>query len=155
MNKNIVFLLLLILAGCSSEQPESQKETARQEPPMAPQLSMEQSQGQSPFTSVTAQAAQQLITGKAGLLILDTRTTNEILTSGAIAGSQQASLRAIFQDQLAVPKDTPILVVCAVGGRSFAAGKIMIQHGFTEIYNLRGGLDEWKAAGLPVIYPKM
>ncbi|MBU1641081.1 MAG: rhodanese-like domain-containing protein [Proteobacteria bacterium] len=155
MNKNIVFLLLLILAGCSSEQPESQKETGRQEPPMAPQLSMEQSQSQSPFTSVTAQAAQQLITDKAGLLILDTRTTNEILSNGAIAGSQQASLRAIFQDQLTVAKDTPILVVCAVGGRSFAAGKIMIQHGFTEIYNLRGGLDEWKAAGLPVIYPKM
>lgn len=122
---------------------------------MAPQLSMEQSQSQSPFTSVTAQAAQQLITDKAGLLILDTRTTNEILSNGAIAGSQQASLRAIFQDQLTVAKDTPILVVCAVGGRSFAAGKIMIQHGFTEIYNLRGGLDEWKAAGLPVIYPKM
>lgn len=120
---------------------------------MAVPIPLEQ-QKQNPFTSISAHEAQQLIADKAGLVILDTRTTREIINDGAITGSQQASLRAIFQDELAIAKETPILVVCAVGGRSFAAGKIMVQHGFQEIYNLRGGLDEWKRAGLPVTYPK-
>jgi rhodanese-related sulfurtransferase len=150
----ITLLLVLLLAACSTEQTEPEKEAARQAPPMAVQIPLAQTQAQAPFTSISAQTAQQLMADKAGLLILDTRTANEIINYGAIPGSQQASLRAIFQDQLAIAKDTPILVVCAVGGRSFAAGKIMVRNGFTEIYNLRGGLDEWKAAGLPVTYPR-
>lgn len=152
MNTYAALFLLLILASCSTEQPEANKETATPEPPLAVQIPVQQSHA--PFTSITAQAAQKLIADKADLLILDVRTSNEILRYGALAGSQQGSLRAIFQDELAIAKETPILVVCAVGGRSYAAGQIMVKQGFQEIYNLRGGLDEWKAAGLPVIYPK-
>ncbi len=156
MPKNSALFLILLLAGCSTEPADSQKPSAQQEPPPAIQIPLQQvqPQSQSPFTSISAQTAQDLIANKKDLLILDTRTTNEILTYGAIPGSQQASLRTIFQDGLAIAKDTPILVVCAVGGRSYAAGKVMVKHGFKEIYNLRGGLDEWKAGGLPVIYPK-
>ncbi len=142
MKKNIalLLLLLLILTGCSSEQQEPQKE----EGPVS----------QAPFTSISAHAAQGLMKSKRDLVILDVRTTQEILRDGALAGSQQTSLRAIFQDQLTVAKETPIMVVCAVGGRSYAAGQIMVRQGFQEIYNLRGGLDEWKRAALPVVYPK-
>ncbi len=151
MNKIIVLLLVLILTGCSPEQPEPQAETPQPEPPLATQILLEQSQA--PFTSISAHVAQGLINDKADLLILDTRTTREIISHGAIPGSRQASLRTIFQDGLTIAKDTPILVVCAVGGRSYAAGKIMVKYGFQEIYNLRGGLDEWKEVGLAVVYP--
>ncbi len=156
MKKITAIILLLILASCSSEQSEPQKASSTQEePPMATQIPIEPVKPQqSPFTSISAQAAQKLIAEKEGLLILDTRTTGEIVNYGAIPGSQQASLKAIFKNELPIPKNTPILVVCAVGGRSFAAGKVMVRHGFTEIYNLRGGLDEWKQAGLQVTYPK-
>lgn len=154
MPTRIILLLVLFVAACSSEQAEPQKTAARQAPPLAVQIPLTQAQTRNPFTSISAQTAHQLMADKAELVILDTRTTNEIISYGAIPGSQQASLRMIFQDQLPLAKDTPILVVCAVGGRSFAAGKIMVKHGFTEIYNLRGGLDEWKAAGLPVTYPR-
>lgn len=152
MHTYIVFFLCLILAGCSTEQPEANNKIAQPEPPLATQILFDQNQA--PFTSITAYMAQKLIADKADLLILDTRTTREILSYGAIPGSRQTSLRAVFQDELAIPKDTPILVVCAVGGRSYAAGQIMVKHGFTEIYNLRGGLDKWKEAGLPVAYPQ-
>ncbi|MEN8257343.1 MAG: rhodanese-like domain-containing protein [Thermodesulfobacteriota bacterium] len=156
MNKFSALLFILILAGCSSEQSDPKKTTSVQEqPPLAIQIPLEPvEQQQSPFTSISAQTAQKLISGKEGLLILDTRLTREIINYGAIPGSQQTSLRSIFQNDLPIPKNTPILVVCAVGGRSYAAGKIMVKHGFTEIYNLRGGLDEWKKAGLSVVYPK-
>lgn len=142
MKKNIalLLLLLLILAGCSSEQQEPQKEKG----PVS----------QAPFTSIPAHTAQELMKSKSDLVILDVRTSQEILRHGALAGSRQTSLRAIFQDQLTMAKETPIMVVCAVGGRSYAAGQIMVRQGFQEIYNLRGGLDEWKRAALPVVYPK-
>ncbi len=152
MTKKIALLLILILAGCSSEQPEAKKETAPQEPPLATKINLDQQQA--PFTSISAHTAQKLMADKSDLIILDVRTTKEILSYGALAGSQQASLRTIFQNELTIPKETPILLVCAVGGRSYAAGQVMVKYGFQEIYNLRGGLDEWKKAALPVVYPK-
>ncbi len=154
MNKIIAFFLLLALAACSSEQTEPAKKAATAEPPMAKQLPMSQTPSKPAFTSISPLTAQKLIADKTDLLILDTRTTREIVTNGTIAGAQQTSLRTIFQNELTIPKETPILVICAVGGRSYAAGKIMVKHGFKEIYNLSGGLDKWKAAKLPVVYPK-
>ena len=163
MTKIIALFCILLLAACSSEQPKPEA-AVKKEPPMATEITQTQAQGpaqqpvkqvRAPFSSISAHAAQKLIAEKSDLLILDTRTTKEIITYGSIAGAKQASLRAIFQNELAIPKDTPIMVICAVGGRSYAAGKIMVKHGFTEIYNLRGGLDAWKEIGLPVVYPKM
>lgn len=174
MKKTFALLFVLLLASCSSEQADSTPKASSQEAPLATQIPMDQGKGsttpivmnqsndssvsmdqsEGSFLSISTDKAQKIIAEKADLLILDVRTTREIVNEGAIANSQQASLRAIFQDGLTIPKNAPILLVCAVGGRSFAAGQMMIRHGFQEIYNLSGGLSEWKKDGLPVVYPK-
>ena len=43
------------------------------------------------------------------------------------------------------------LVYCRSGHRSSNAVKIMIEMGFTDIYNLSGGIRKWKGEGLPLI----
>lgn len=45
---------------------------------------------------------------------------------------------------------TPILVYCAVGGRSLEAVKILSKMGFKNVVNLRGGIMAWKKEGYPV-----
>ncbi len=45
---------------------------------------------------------------------------------------------------------TPVLVYCAVGGRSLEAVKILSKMGFTNVVNLRGGIMAWKKEGYPV-----
>jgi len=42
-----------------------------------------------------------------------------------------------------VPKDREIVVYCRVGGRSAHAQHFMLEHGFTRVKNLVGGLKAW------------
>ncbi len=45
-------------------------------------------------------------------------------------------------------KSKPVFVYCKVGGRSMQAAQKLSELGFTEIYNLDGGILKWNAAGL-------
>jgi len=38
-------------------------------------------------------------------------------------------------------------VYCRSGGRSSSASQIMIEKGFTKVYNLRGGIIAWANSG--------
>ena len=50
-----------------------------------------------------------------------------------------------------LPKDAPILFVCAVGQRSAAASEVAAIAGYQRVYNLAGGMGGWAYAGLPVV----
>ena len=43
-----------------------------------------------------------------------------------------------------------LFVYCAAGKRSAKAAEILKEKGFKEVYQLKGGLDAWKAAKLPL-----
>ncbi|HLA56386.1 MAG TPA: thioredoxin domain-containing protein [Flavobacterium sp.] len=45
-------------------------------------------------------------------------------------------------------KSKPIFVYCKVGGRSAEAAQKLQEMGFSQIYNLQGGMMKWSAAGL-------
>jgi monothiol glutaredoxin len=46
----------------------------------------------------------------------------------------------------ALPKDTPLAFLCHHGGRSGQAAEHFRQQGFTEVYNVVGGIDAWADA---------
>ena len=46
-------------------------------------------------------------------------------------------------------KDKPMLVVCRSGNRSATACAILSKRGFTQAYNLVGGIMAWQKANLP------
>jgi len=52
---------------------------------------------------------------------------------------------------LKLDKNKPILVYCAVGGRSGRTTKILKKLGFKTIYDLEGGYKSWKKNGYPII----
>jgi rhodanese-related sulfurtransferase len=43
-----------------------------------------------------------------------------------------------------------IIVYCATGNRSIAAGRMLKANGHEKVYNLAGGIHAWKNASLPV-----
>jgi rhodanese-related sulfurtransferase len=53
--------------------------------------------------------------------------------------------------ELATKNKRPIVVYCARGQRSGAAGAALAKQGFAGIYQLQGGLKAWKDAGLPLV----
>lgn len=44
---------------------------------------------------------------------------------------------------LAMPADAPIAFLCHHGGRSAQAAMYFAQRGFSELYNVVGGIDAW------------
>ncbi|MBX2915317.1 MAG: rhodanese-like domain-containing protein [Cyclobacteriaceae bacterium] len=84
-------------------------------------------------------------------VVLDVRTPSEY-NDGHLA---QAKLMNVndgnFKQQLStLQKDKPVYVYCAAGVRSNKAAKIMRQEGFTQVFELSGGIQAWQAAGKPV-----
>jgi rhodanese-related sulfurtransferase len=43
-----------------------------------------------------------------------------------------------------------ILIYCAAGSRSAPASQILVAHGFTEVYNMLGGITAWMQADYPI-----
>lgn len=48
-------------------------------------------------------------------------------------------------------KNTPIIVYCSVGVRSEDIGEKLLKAGFTNVYNLYGGIFDWKEKGNIVV----
>lgn len=49
-----------------------------------------------------------------------------------------------------IPKDQPIVVYCSVGVRSEKTGEKLLKAGYEHVYNLYGGIFEWKNEDHPV-----
>ena len=86
-----------------------------------------------------------------GALIIDVRTQDEYKT-GHIKGSLNIPLNDIEKAMEWLIKDVPLVLVCASGGRSAVAQKILEANGFLKVYN--GGswdsLGNIKAGGCPI-----
>jgi rhodanese-related sulfurtransferase len=49
-----------------------------------------------------------------------------------------------------IPRDRPILVICASGNRSASVTAHLLQHGWADVGNIAGGIIGWERMGLPV-----
>jgi len=104
------------------------------------------------FDLTSATEAQELLTEQpAGLTILDVRTPQEY-ADGHLSGAANLDFYepdfAASLDEL--DKEQPYFVYCRSGSRSESAIETMKGLGFTEVYELDGGIVSWVQAGLPV-----
>ena len=103
-------------------------------------------------TGLTADEFEKEITIKQNIQILDVRTPGEFF-SGHIKNALQADWndKKEFERRLAfVDKSKPVYVYCLAGGRSAAAADKMRKAGFTNVYELTGGTNAWRAANKPL-----
>lgn len=67
----------------------------------------------------------------------------------AIAAFPAAGVRILEEEGYdalaALPKDTPLAFLCHHGNSSRAIAERFAAHGFTEVYNVEGGIDAWSA----------
>jgi rhodanese-related sulfurtransferase len=85
------------------------------------------------------------------VLIVDVRTPNEY-NSGHIEGAVLCDVTAGSFDQKIqeYAKDQPVYIYCRSGSRSAGAMRKMKAMGFTEVYDLRGGVINWTKSGKPL-----
>ncbi len=99
---------------------------------------------------VTPQEAKAMI-DKGGVIVIDVRTTREY-KKGTIPGALHIS-RGLLELKVTKAITDPnqkIIVFCAKGGRGALATKTLMEMGYKNVYNLKGGIKAWKAAGFPV-----
>jgi rhodanese-related sulfurtransferase len=60
-----------------------------------------------------------------------------------IAGSTLMPLGTLADDYVNLPKDRPIVVHCHHGGRSAKAVAFLHQQGYSNAFNLKGGIHNW------------
>lgn len=84
-------------------------------------------------------------------LVLDVRTANE-RSQGSIINAKHVPLDALSQqaDNLTKDKDKPVLVFCKMGNRSSGACKLLLKNSYTDVYNLKGGINAWINDQLPI-----
>ncbi|WP_366924795.1 rhodanese-like domain-containing protein [Metallumcola ferriviriculae] len=93
------------------------------------------------YRNVSAEEAKQLIDA-GGITVVDVRTPHEF-NQGHIKNSQLVSIEQVAETAKQWPKDTKLLMVCASGSRSGAAAEMLAEKGYTEVYNLAGGVYQW------------
>jgi len=86
------------------------------------------------------------------IAVLDVRETSE-LEAGAIESSVHIPLAKLKARTAELNSEKLIVVLCRSGYRSSIATSILRHAGISDIANLLGGLDAWKAAGLPCALP--
>ena len=96
-------------------------------------------------------AAFQVRAQQDKVLLIDVRTPEEY-AKGHLAGSR--NIDWLDNGFMAVvgklDHKAPVLLYCAVGGRSEEAAAALRKAGFTDVHDMEGGINAWKAQGLPI-----
>lgn len=146
MNKLMLpILIIVLLASCGEAQQSTDVSAPKQD-------QTNNNQPESPVVeSVDPVRFAELMEDPDAVTILDVRTDREV-EKGKIPGAIQIDFYDNdFREKIAeLPKDKPVLVYCAVGGRSTNAMHLLRSAGVTRVYNLEGGFDAWKKGDMPI-----
>lgn len=94
--------------------------------------------------------AVQLINRK-DAVVIDVREAAEF-RAGHIPNARNVPLGQVSDKlkDLGKVKSKPVLLICQTGNRSAQAAATLGKAGFTEVYNLAGGMNAWQQANMPV-----
>jgi rhodanese-related sulfurtransferase len=86
----------------------------------------------------------------AGVLIVDVRERDEFAAVRLESGVALVPMSSFAMRFGELPRDRPLLLMCASGSRSAAATAHLLRNGYPDVANVTGGITEWERAGLPV-----
>lgn len=102
------------------------------------------------FPEVTDVQPQEVLENTAHLKLIDVREVDEYTGElGHAPSAQLVVLNTIPTKIDQLPKDQTIVFICRSGGRSAQATAFALSKGFTDVYNMRGGMLAWNSFHLP------
>jgi rhodanese-related sulfurtransferase len=99
--------------------------------------------------AISPAEAASWIKEKKDLQLIDVRTPLEY-AEGHLANAKLIPLQELEGRWTEIDKSKPILLYCRSGHRSGNALRILQDEGYTQAKHMQGGINAWKAAGLPV-----
>ena len=128
MRKSILFLLpatLFFLAGCQAASPDKG------------------------FSDISVAELSTMLESK-DFLFVNTHIPYEGEIAGTDAFIPYDELEQ-YADQLPADKDARIVLYCRSGRMSEIAATALVEQGYSNVYELDGGMIAWEEAGLPLI----
>lgn len=130
--------LLLLTAGCASIAGSESSRAAGQVVPVGEAGS---------YTNINPEQLQGLLAGE-DFMFVNVHVPNE----GQIPGTDEQIPYDQIRSRLErFPEDRAASVVlyCRSGSMSSVAARVLVEQGYTNVYNLDGGFRAWEAQGLP------
>jgi len=88
------------------------------------------------------------------LRVIDVREMREI-AQGTISNAVPLPLATLPVRLSEFAPDEKLVIICRSGARSAQACMFLQQQGFTNAYNLRGGMIGWAHNSLPMVRPEV
>jgi rhodanese-related sulfurtransferase len=102
-------------------------------------------------TTVDVQQAHERLQSDRQAQIVDVREPREWAATGVPKRAVLIPLGQLGRRAEAeLAKDKPVYVICNSGNRSRTGSAILLKLGYTDVYNVAGGIQAWLRAGLPV-----
>jgi len=109
-------------------------------------------EGSSMVKTVSVDELNKIVSEHTDALVIDVRSHTEYERVHAepvkqviVHTEMKASLHLLPED-----KDTPIYLICRSGNRSGTAGRVLVNHGYQNVFNVLGGTNDWMQMGFPV-----
>ena len=99
---------------------------------------------------LSVERVYEIITNVEDYIILDVRNQDEY-DEVHIEGAVLIPVDTLEGRLNELPEDKPIITYCKAGGRSATATAILVENGFTEVYDMSGGITEWINKGYPTV----
>jgi len=151
-----VFLSSLITVGCRTgdqkqitEKEAQTEESAEEEEAFVPAEEKEEEEVPQ-IIDISPEEVYEIISKGEEFLILDVRTPDEF-NEGHIEGAVLIPVDELERRLDELPKDKPIITYCRSGVRSRNAANILLENGFSKVYDMKGGIIEWINKGYPAV----
>ncbi len=103
---------------------------------------------------------QQRLQQDPDALVVDVRDAEDIPSTGLAARGLNVSLGMLpvradqelpeeWRDSRLQDRSRQVIVTCQTGQNAARGGKLLKEMGFTNVAYMEGGMEAWKAAGLP------
>jgi hydroxyacylglutathione hydrolase len=98
----------------------------------------------------TASQVKGWIDSGKDLVLVDVRNRHE-LSSGVIENSKIIHIGAVESRLEEIPRDRPVVIYCSSGYRGGMGAGLLLRNGYTEVWNMLGDTNAWKALGYPMV----
>ena len=97
--------------------------------------------------TVSPREVMDMMTGGEKVTVIDVRSADEF-NGGHVPQARLIPLPVLGKRLKETPKDRPVVVTCASGMRSRMASEQLMEQGYENVYNMKGGMMAWRRAGL-------
>ncbi len=109
---------------------------------------------------ISPEDARQQLEQDPNALLVDVRDAGDIASTGMVSGGMNVSLGMLpIKADLELPEEwrepglqdrsRQVITTCQLGPNAAIGAKLLKDMGFTNVTYMDGGMEAWKAAGLP------